>query len=98
MKVSNLTKLSVVLRSVLKPDWNRDIWLLDSKNQVKCLQVVSKFVCNNRTCIYCLQVNCSSQPLHIYAFSTCIRGVITKFSAQYASLRFIELKSLSMVI
>ena len=25
MKVSNLTKLSVVLRSDLKPDWNRDI-------------------------------------------------------------------------
>ena len=35
MKVSNLPKLSVVLRSVLKRDWNRDIWLLDSKNQVK---------------------------------------------------------------
>ena len=25
MKVSNLTKLSVVLQSDLKPDWNRDI-------------------------------------------------------------------------
>ena len=25
MKVSNITKLSVVLRSDLKPDWNRDI-------------------------------------------------------------------------
>ena len=32
MKVSNLTKLSVVLRSDLKPDWNNDIRIL--KNQV----------------------------------------------------------------
>ena len=29
MKVSNLTKLSVVLRSDLKPDWNRDVLLLE---------------------------------------------------------------------
>ena len=40
MKVSNLTKLSVVLRSDLKPDWNRDIWLLDSKNQVSLLFII----------------------------------------------------------
>ena len=32
MKVSNLIKLSVVLWSDLKPDWNRDMWLFDSKN------------------------------------------------------------------
>ena len=35
MKVSNLTKLSVVLRSDLKPDWNRVISLLDSKKPSK---------------------------------------------------------------
>ena len=40
MKVSNLTKLSVVRRSDLKPDWNRDIWLLDSKNQVSLLFII----------------------------------------------------------
>ena len=40
MKVSNLTKLSVVLRSDLKPDWDRDIWLLDSKNQVSLLLII----------------------------------------------------------
>ena len=28
MKISNLTKLSVVLRSVLNPDWNRNTGLL----------------------------------------------------------------------
>ena len=39
MKVSSLTKLSVVLGSVLKPDWKYDIWLLDSKNQVSFFQV-----------------------------------------------------------
>ena len=40
MKVSNLPKLSVVLRSVLKRDWNRDIWLLDYKNQVSLLLII----------------------------------------------------------
>ena len=40
MKVSNLIKLSVVLRSDLKPDWNRDICLLDSKNQVNLLFII----------------------------------------------------------
>ena len=40
MKVSNLTKLSVVLRSDLKPDWNRNIRLLDSKNQVSILLII----------------------------------------------------------
>ena len=40
MKVSNLTKLSVVLWSVLKPDRDRDIWLLDSKNQVSLLLII----------------------------------------------------------
>ena len=34
------TKLSVVLRSDLKPDWNRDIRLLDSKNQVSLLFII----------------------------------------------------------
>ena len=40
MKVSNLTKFSVVLRSDLKPDWNNDICLLDSKNQVSLLLII----------------------------------------------------------
>ena len=40
MKVSNLTKLSIVLRSDLKPDWNRDILLLDYKNQVSLLFII----------------------------------------------------------
>ena len=40
MKVSKLTKLSVVLPSDLKPDWNRDIILLDSKNQVSLLFII----------------------------------------------------------
>ena len=48
MKVSNLTKLSAVLRSDLKPDWNRDIWLLDSKNQVS-LFINHSFKCFTKT-------------------------------------------------
>ena len=40
MKVSYLTKLSVVLRSDLKPDFHRDIRLLDSKNQVSLLSII----------------------------------------------------------
>ena len=48
MKVSNLTKLSVVLRSDLKPDWNRDIWLLDSKNQVSLLFIILSSVLHRR--------------------------------------------------
>ena len=44
MKVLNLTKLSVVLRSVLKPDWNHNIWLLDSKKQVSLLFIILSIV------------------------------------------------------
>ena len=48
MKVSNLTKLSVVLQSDLKPDWNLDILLLDSKNQVSLLFIIlSSFYIDN---------------------------------------------------
>ena len=43
LKVSNLTNLSLVLRSGLKPDWNRSIVLLDSKNQVSLLLIILCF-------------------------------------------------------